>query len=73
MELQYDTEEQSQLDGITAVLDNPHDKRIVLIHEELLASDFTMYNRVSYSTWEWYDQNEMNRFLTYFLIKHSDV
>lgn len=50
---------------------NPHDSRVTLINEELTASDFTMYSRKSYDCWHWYDEAEMNRFVTSFLLKNT--
>ena len=49
-----------------------HDRRVGLIHNELTASDFTMFSRQSYDRWHWYDKDEMNRFITYFTLKHGE-
>ena len=48
-----------------------HDRRVSLIHEELVKSDFTMYSRQAYDRWHWYDKTEMEKFITLFLLKHS--
>ena len=49
-----------------------HDNRVKLIHEELTASEFTMYSRQAYDQWHWYDKIELDRFLTMFLLKHGE-
>ena len=49
-----------------------HDNRVKLIHEELTASDFTMYSRQAYDRWHWYDEPEMKHFITYFTLKHGE-
>jgi len=48
-----------------------HDDIVSQINEELVSSDFTMFSRQAYDRWHWYDQTEMNRFVTYFTLKHG--
>lgn len=52
---------------------NIHDHRVKVIQDELLYSNYTMYYRVSYSVWHWYDESEMNRFFIYVVMKHADI
>lgn len=49
-----------------------HDQLVSLIHEELLAWDGVMFSRQAYDRWHWYDKPEMDRFVTYFTLKHGD-
>lgn len=49
-----------------------HDNLVKHINDELLAWDGVMYSRQAYDRWHWYDQAEMNRFVTYFTLKHGD-
>jgi len=49
-----------------------HDTRVNLIHRELTESAFTLYHRTAYDRWHWYDESEMNRFITYFTLKHGE-
>lgn len=49
-----------------------HDRRVDLIHKELTASEYTMYSRQAYDRWHWYDKNEMEKFITHFLLKHGE-
>ena len=48
-----------------------HDETVTKINEELVNSDFTMFSRQAYDRWHWYDKDEMNRFVTSFLLKNS--
>lgn len=68
MELSYDSEEQRLAE---LRYSNPHDSRIQSICDELLDWDGVMFSRKSYSTWYWFDEKEMNRFITYFIMKHG--
>jgi hypothetical protein len=77
MELHYDSEEQISFDWnvlgtILVDIRNPHDRRVSLIEEELRDWDGVMYSRQSYSTWWWFDKAEMDRFVTYFNLKHGE-
>ena len=49
-----------------------HDDLVRIMNEELLAWDGVLYSRQAYDRWHWYDQDEMNRFVTYFTLKHGD-
>ena len=48
-----------------------HDRRVKLVNDELVESEYTMWSRQAYDPWHWYDKNEMNKFLTHFLLKHA--
>lgn len=49
-----------------------HDHLVRLICEELLAWDGVMFSRMAYDRWHWYDKPEMDRFVTYFTLKHGN-
>ena len=49
-----------------------HDQLVTLILEELLAWEGVMYSRKAYDQWHWYDKPEMDRFVTYMLLKHGE-
>ena len=49
-----------------------HDKLVSLIYEELLAWEGVLYSRQAYDRWHWYDKDELDRFVTYFTLKHGD-
>lgn len=48
-----------------------HDNTVKLLNDELVDSDFTMWSRQAYDRWHWYDKEEMDRFITYFTLKHG--
>jgi len=59
-------------DGKSIWIPHPHDTHVRLIDKELLAWDGVMYSKQAHDRWHWYDRNEMNRFITLFLLKYGD-
>lgn len=57
--------------AIAKVVD-PHGARINIITKELETWDGVMWSRVNYSTWFWFDYDEMMRFVTYILLKYGE-
>lgn len=53
--------------------DYGHDQLVKLVLEELLAWDGIVYSRQAYDQWHWYDRAEMDRFVTYILLKHGGL
>lgn len=79
MEIQYDREEQMQAIWYTLSngkeikkSENPHDHRVSIVEKELNNWNGIMWSRVSYSAWYWMDKDEMDAFVTYLLLKHTD-
>ena len=48
-----------------------HDNLVALVNRELTESVLVMYSRQAYDRWHWYDEQEMNKFISFFLLKYG--